>query len=116
MNEQRNEPRTWTVPEPDGPRSTERIDGGFVLVNGWQVRYEPTTERRAAIEKAQRSSGPNRKARRAAFRCDASRSRRVEVRAEKRAGKFRGPYAYEWTAEERRTLRNAMKRQRREGR
>jgi hypothetical protein len=115
MNTQRNEPRTWTVPEPDGPRSEERIDGGFVLVNGWQVRYQPTAEHRASIAKSV-VTGPNRKARRAAFRRSTSHAQRIAAGAEKRAGEFRGPYAYEWTAEERRTLRNAMKRERRAGR
>jgi hypothetical protein len=67
MNTQRNEPRTWTVPEPEGPRSLARADGAFVLVNGWQLRYDPEPEHRAAVtaefraeHQCGRSSGPNR--------------------------------------------------------
>ena len=30
-------------------RTRERIDGGFVLVGGWQMCYHPTPERRAEV-------------------------------------------------------------------
>jgi hypothetical protein len=109
MNERRNEPRTWTVPEPDGPRSEERIDGGFVLVNGWQVRYQPTAEHRASIAKSV-VTGPNRKARRAAFKTEAR-----AIKRERRHDLQLSPLAYE-VGEARRALRNAMKRERRAGR
>jgi len=30
-------------------RTRERIDGGFVLVGGWQIVYAPTPEHRAKV-------------------------------------------------------------------
>jgi len=30
-------------------RSRVRIDDGFILLGGWQIRYEPTPERRAEV-------------------------------------------------------------------
>ena len=49
-NTDRQNPSTWTTPEhKPRERSVERIDDGFVLVDGWQVKHDPAPESRFPI-------------------------------------------------------------------
>lgn len=49
-NQDRKRPVTWEAP-PHTPieRSHERLDGGFVKIGGWQIKYDPTPEHRRKV-------------------------------------------------------------------
>lgn len=50
MNNDRKRPFTWRSREHVPiERIRERISGGFVLVGGWQVKYDPTPEHRREL-------------------------------------------------------------------
>lgn len=46
----RRRPKDWELPEHRPiERSRERIDAGFVLIGGWQTKYEPGPDHRRWI-------------------------------------------------------------------